>query len=103
MKTEKKSDLITAFPRMAAVAMSGLKNRLREDYERKYPGLGEIVHLILDEEETNAWALSAFPHLFLPDLVEAHIARLGLEPANTRHEVILTPAFARPFPLAAAC
>jgi hypothetical protein len=32
---------------------------------------------VLDEEEAKAWDLSFFPHLFLPDLVEAHIATLG--------------------------
>jgi hypothetical protein len=27
-----------------------------------------------------------FPHLFLPDLVEAHVAKLGLQPAATKQE-----------------
>jgi hypothetical protein len=27
-----------------------------------------------------------FPHLFLPDLVEEHVAKLGLEPAATKQE-----------------
>jgi hypothetical protein len=44
---------------------------------------------VLDEEEAKAWDLSFFPHLFLPDLVEAHIARLGLEPADASHNNIL--------------
>jgi hypothetical protein len=71
-------------------AVSELKNRLLHDYEQAYPGLGDIIHLILDEEEANAWELS-FPHLFLPDLVEAHVARLGLQPADTRHDDVLAP------------
>jgi hypothetical protein len=30
--------------------------------------------------------LSFFPHLFLPDLVEEHIAKLGLPAVATQHE-----------------
>jgi hypothetical protein len=30
--------------------------------------------------------------LFLPDVVEAHIARLGLQPAHARHNNILAPS-----------
>jgi hypothetical protein len=71
-------------------AVSELKQRLQHDYEQAYPGLDDIIRIVLDEEEANAWELS-FPHLFLPDLVEAHIARLGLKPADTRHDDILTP------------
>jgi len=41
--------------------------------------------------------------LFLPDLVEAHIATLGLEPAGTRHDNILAPAIKAELTLAAAC
>jgi hypothetical protein len=29
--------------------------------------------------------------LFLPDLVEAHIAKLGLQPASPPHDDFLTP------------
>jgi len=39
----------------------------------------------------------------LPDLVEAHIATLGLEPADTRHDNLPVPAMNRPLILAAAC
>jgi hypothetical protein len=103
MKSETTSEVISVFPRMAAAAMSGLKNQLLEDYEEKYPGLGEIIRLVVDEEEAHAWKLSAFPHLFLPDLVEEHIARLGLEPADTRHEIIFPPRQSPFLALAAAC
>src|SRR5439155_7696365 len=65
-----------------------LKQRLQQDYEQVYPGLGEIIRLILDEEETTAWELSLFPHLFLPDLVEAHVAKLGLQPAPKKHDEV---------------
>jgi len=68
-----------SFPKMVKIAVSELKDRLQQDYERTYPGLGEIIRNVLDEEEANARKLSSFPHLFLPDLVEVHIATLGLE------------------------
>jgi hypothetical protein len=42
--------------------------------------------LVLDEEEAKALRLSFFPHLFLPDMVEAHIANLNLQPVETKHE-----------------
>src|ERR1700676_2771314 len=58
--------------------MPQLKNRLQEQYEQAYPGLGGIIRYVIDEEEANAWNLSSlFPHLVLPDLVQAHMARLG--------------------------
>ncbi len=63
---------------LTAGAVSGLKNRLQRNYEQAYPGLGNVIRIVLDEEEERAWDLSSFPHLFLPDLVEAHIERLGL-------------------------
>jgi len=72
-------------------ALSELKKRLKYDYEQAYPGLGDIIQLVLDEEEANAWELS-FPHLFLPDLVEAHIAKLGLQPVGPPHDDVLTPS-----------
>jgi hypothetical protein len=72
-------------------AVSKLKNRLQREYEATYPGLRDLVRIVLDEEEANARSLSAFPHLLLPDLVEVHIARLGLEPAYAQHEDVLVP------------
>lgn len=69
-------------------AVAHLKHQLQHDYEEAYPGLGEIIHLVLDEEEAKARALSVFPHLLLPDLVEEHIAKLGLHPVLTRPENI---------------
>jgi hypothetical protein len=86
-------------------ALGQLKRELQGDYERAYPALREIIHLVLDEEEKNAWKLTPFPHLIFPDLVEAHVATLNLAPAETRHHAlmpngrgvestILQPAFA---------
>jgi hypothetical protein len=71
-------------------AVSKLKNRLQRDYEQAYPGLRDLIRIILDEEEAKAWNLSSFPHLFLPDLVEAHIAQLGLQPV--KYETLFRPA-----------
>ena len=90
MQTDQHSEASAVFLQRVTGALSKLKNRLQRDYEQAYPGLGDIIRIVLDEEEANAWELS-FPHLFLPDLVEAHIAKLGLEPADTRHDDVLTP------------
>ncbi len=83
----------TVFPQTLNGAVADLKTRLQHDYEQAYPELREIIHLVLDEEETKAWELS-FPQLFLPDLVEAHIARLNLQPADTTHHAqVMRPDF----------
>ena len=74
------------FLQTISVALAQLKQRLQQDYEQAYPNLREIVQLILDEEEAKAWELSLFPHLLLPDLVEAHITNLNLHPVETKHD-----------------
>ena len=89
MKTDQQSAAAAVFLQTVSVAIAQLKLQLQQDYEQAYPDLREIVHLVLDEEETKAWKLSAFPHLLLPDLVEAHIANLNLQPAETRHNDLL--------------
>ena len=72
--------------------ISQLKNQLQQQYERAYPDLSEIIRYVIDEEEANAWALSALsPHLFLPDLVEAHMAQLGLRAFLDRRDNAPTP------------
>src|SRR5438270_13909340 len=81
MKTDQDQDPTAVFPQIVTNAVSKLKNRLQQEYERTYPDLGDLVRIVLDEEEAKAWELS-FPHLFLPDLVEAHITQLGLQPAD---------------------
>src|SRR5439155_2354861 len=92
MKTGHQSEAaLTVFLQTVSAAITQLKQRLQQDYEQVYPDLGEIMHLILDEEEANAWELSSFPHLFLPDLVEAHVAKLGLQPTPKKHDVIRVP------------
>jgi hypothetical protein len=91
MKTQPHLDTPTVFPQTLPLALARLKRRLRRDYQQAYPQLAEIVHLVLDEEEARAWELSEFPHLLLPDLVEAHVAKLNLKPANTRREMVPVP------------
>ena len=75
----------TVFLQMVAIALGHLRQQLQHDYERAYPDLREIIHLVLDEEESRAWNLTSFPHLLLPDLVQAHVAQLNLRPAKTKH------------------
>lgn len=88
MKTDQQPEPTTAvFLQNVPVAIAQLKQQLRHDYQQAYPDLREIIHLVLDEEETNARSLSAFPHLLLPDLVEAHIEKLNLQPAM--HDCLL--------------
>ena len=90
METDRYNDPAAVFPQIVTNAVSKLKNRLQQDYERAYPDLGDLVRIVLDEEEAKAWDLS-FPHLFLPDLVEAHITRLGLRPASTGEDRARVP------------
>src|ERR1700704_2949069 len=90
MKTDQQLDP-AVFLQTVSVAIAQLKRQLQLDYEQAYPDLREIIHLVLDEEETKAWELSLFPHLLLPDLVEAHIANLNLQPAAAKHDDVLVP------------
>ena len=77
MKTEEHLEPIAVFIQRVTAAVSELKDDLQQDYERTYPDLGEIIRIVLDEEEAKAWELSFFPYLFLPDMVEAQIANLN--------------------------
>ena len=92
MQTKQQPEAGAIFLRTLTSAVSDLKNRLKEDYEQAYPGLGNVIRIVLDEEEERARDLSPFPHLFLPDLVEAHMERLGLQPMSARHDNLLAPA-----------
>ena len=95
MKTDANHSPGTVFPEIVSAAVAQLKHQLQFDYEQAYPQLREIIHLVLDEEETNARNLSGFPHLLLPDLVETHIARLNLQPAPTKHaDIFASPGLA---------
>jgi hypothetical protein len=89
MKTDQQPDPNkTVFLQTVGVAIVQLKQQLQQDYEQAYPELREVIHLVLDEEESRAWDLTLFPHLLLPDLVEAHVEKLNLQPVETRHEDI---------------
>jgi hypothetical protein len=91
MKTDHQTVSAIVFLQTVSAAVAQLKQRLQKNYEEAYPALREIVHLVLDEEEANAWKLSLFPHLLLPDLVETHIARLNLQPVGTKHDDVMLP------------
>jgi hypothetical protein len=91
MKTEEHLEPTAVFMRRLSAAVSELRDHLQQDYERAYPDLGEIIRIVLDEEEAKAWELSFFPHLFLPDMVEAHIANLNLQPVKMTHENVFEP------------
>jgi hypothetical protein len=92
MQTEQQPKIASlVFLQAVSAAVTQLKQKLQQDYERVYPDLRDIIHLVLDEEEAKAWELSLFPHLLLPDLVEVHVAKLGLQPAETKHEDVPVP------------
>src|SRR6266513_1956837 len=104
MKTDQQPEpTTTVFLQTVSVAIAQLKQELQRDYEQAYPDLREIVHLVLDEEETKAWELSLFPHLLLPDLVEAHIEKLNLQPVETKHDDIFAPPQFNEIPAFALC
>jgi|SRR4030095_12251200 hypothetical protein len=86
MKTNQPNQAPAAvFLQTVSVAVAQLKQRLQQDYEQGYPDLRELIHIVLDREEARAWELTFFPHLLLPDLVEAHLTSLNLRPNRTRH------------------
>jgi hypothetical protein len=92
MQTEQQPETATlVFLQTVSAAVTQLKQKLQQDYELVYPDLRDIIHLVLDEEEAKAWELSLFPHLLLPDLVEVHVAKLGLQLAGTKHEDVPVP------------
>jgi rhodanese-related sulfurtransferase len=89
MQTDQQPEVSAVFLQTLNGAILDLRNRLQQKYEWAYPGLGNAIRIVVDEEEERAWELSSFPHLLLPDLVEAHIERLGLQPVDTRHDNLL--------------
>ena len=94
MKTDQLQEPASLFPKMVSVALGRLKKQLQHDYQKAYPDSGEIIHLVLDEEEAKACEISFFPHLILPDLVDARIAQLGLQPADFTTTKMPKTAFA---------
>ena len=98
MKTEQPKNSAAVFLQTIAVAVAQLKLRLQQGYEQAYPDLREVIRLVLDEEEAKAWELTLFPHLLLPDLVEAHIANLNLQPTKTNYRNRFGSDYSRPVP-----
>jgi hypothetical protein len=88
------TDLVPTYPSAALAdftvrvtgAVAELKSRLQAHYQRALPGNTELVRAAVADAEARAWQLSFFPHLFLPDLVEARIAELALQPAFVPRE-----------------
>jgi hypothetical protein len=92
MQSEQQPETATlVFLQTVSAAVTRLKQKLQQDYERVYPDLRDIIHVVLDEEEAKAWELSLFPHLLLPDLVEDHVVKLGLQPAATKQDEVRVP------------
>jgi hypothetical protein len=79
------ADALGDFAEQLTGAVAELKHRLQARYERAHPAQPELVHRAIEEAEARAWELSFFPHLFLPDLVEARIAELvAAQPASAQ-------------------
>jgi len=96
MKTYAPSEAAPGFLEALMPVVSKLKRRLQQQYERAYPDLGDIIRYVIEDEEANAWNLSPdFPHLLLPDLVEAHIAQLGLQPGFIDPDKAVVPSVLR--------
>ena len=49
MKTEEHSEATAVFLQKLTAAVAELKEQLQHDYEQLYPGLGEIIRIVLDE------------------------------------------------------
>jgi hypothetical protein len=78
------NDPLVFFCERLAGAVEELTHRLQARYERIHPDQSALIRHVIAEAEAKAWELSFFPHLFLPDLVEARIAELTLQPAFAR-------------------
>ena len=87
MKTHQPQEPTPIFAQTVSVALGQLKKRLQRYYQKAYPDSGEIIRRMINEEEAKAWEISFFPHLILPDLVDARVGKLGLQPAQTRHDM----------------
>jgi hypothetical protein len=85
MKSEP-NQLTAVFLQTVSVAVAQLKQQLLRDYQQTYsdyPDVDRLVRIIVDAEEDRARELTSFPHLVLPDLVEAHLASLNLHRTRT--------------------
>ena len=92
MKIFDQSEAVNVFLDALPSAISNLKCRLQKQYEQANPGFGNIIRLVIDEEEASARILSClFPHLILPELVEIHVAQLGLRPSSNERDNMEIP------------
>jgi hypothetical protein len=92
MKTYAQAEAADGLLEASMEAISKLRKRLEQRYEQAYPDLGDIIRHVIDKGEANAWNLSPlFPHLVLPDLVEAHIAQVGLQPVFIEPDKVVAP------------
>jgi hypothetical protein len=80
MKTDQPNQSAAVFLQTVSVALAHLKQRLQQNYEQAYPDLRQLIQIVLEQEETRARDLTLFPHLVLPDLIEAHLASLNMHP-----------------------
>jgi hypothetical protein len=69
-------DALDVFCNRLVIALDDLKVRLRAHYGSRFPGEERLIRKAIGEAEVLAWR-TQFPHLFLPDLVEEAMARLG--------------------------
>jgi hypothetical protein len=83
---------LVVFCERLANAVAELSRRLQAHYERMHPNHRDLVRSAIAEAEAAAWELSSFPHLFLPDLIEARMAELQLQPAFVRGEAAFAHA-----------
>jgi len=89
MKTDQPNQAAAVvFLQTVSVAVAQLKQRLQQNYERAHPDFGQLIHIVIDQEEARARELTLFPHLLLPDMVETHLASLNLHPVGTRHHAV---------------
>ena len=80
-------DALDPFCNRLVIALDDLKARLQAHYENRFPGEEHLVRKAIEEAEALAWR-TQFPHLFLPDLVEEAMARLGVNAQEAREEAV---------------
>ena len=50
MQTDKQPEVSAVFLQTLIDAILDLRNRLQQEYERAYPGLGNAIRIVVDEE-----------------------------------------------------
>jgi hypothetical protein len=64
IKMREEREIVPIFLETLRSEVSKVRNQLQQQYEQVYPGLGDIVRYVIDEEEASAWNLSPLsPHL----------------------------------------